>query len=524
MRQHARFALVVTAALCAGAATLAAQNQQAPDDHWPQFLGPGGTGVGDDHASLPSEFGLSKALLWKTDIPGGVGSPCVWGDRVFVTAFDKATDTLEVIAVDRTDGRIAWRRTVAAEGLEEVHAVSSPATSTPATDGTRVYVYFGSYGLLAYNWDGTLAWQHPMGVSKSPFGSGTSPVLFGDLVLITRDYPPEPYMLAVSRTDGRLAWKTELVKRERGGPNASHATPAIWGDQIVLHRPGEVSAYSPEDGRRLWWVETASGGTSTPSPGEEALYVTAFAMLADPAGAVEIQSYSALIAEYDGNKDGKLSKDELPDKGLYLRRRAGMPDSVPGAHFTMKQVFGFVDTEKDGFVDEADYDRLIATLQEMSAPASSMGLLAIRPGAEGDPSGATVKWTYERNVPEVPAPLSHRGRVYMIISGGIVSCVDAESGEAVYRGRVGARGAYYASPVAAGGKIFVASAEGVVTVLGSGDTLEVLANNDLGDPIYGTPAPVGSVLYVRSAGHLWAFGARSPGSQIDSARTTVKGQ
>ena len=85
----------------------------------------------------------------------------------------------------------------------------------------------------------------------------------------------------------------------------------------------------------------------------------------------------------------------------------------------------------------------------------------------------------------------------------------------MYRGRVGARGAYYASPVAAGGKIFVASAEGVVTVLGSGDTLEVLANNELGDPIYGTPAPVGSALYVRSAQHLWAFGDHGPVPRVD---------
>ena len=188
-----------------------------------------------------------------------------------------------------------------------------------------------------------------------------------------------------------------------------------------------------------------------------------------------------------------------------------MPDGIPGAHFTMKRAFalGLAEYDEDGFVDEAGYDQLVTTLKELGTPASSIGLLAIHPGANGGPTDAAVKWTYERNVPEVPAPVSYRGRVYMIISGGIVSCVDAESGEAVYRGRVNARGAYYASPVAAGGKIFVASAEGVVTVLGTGDSLDVLANNDLGDPIYGTPAPVGSALYVRSVNHLWAFGTAS---------------
>ncbi len=91
-------------------------------------------------------------------------------------------------------------------------------------------------------------------------------------------------------------------------------------------------------------------------------------------------------------------------------------------------------------------------------------------------------------------------------SGGIVTCLEAKTGKVLYRGRVNAPGPYYASPVAAGDKVYVASTEGVVSVLDGGDELKVLANNDLGDPVYGTPAPVGSTLYVRSARALWAFG------------------
>jgi outer membrane protein assembly factor BamB len=516
MRRHARFALVVTAALCAAAGTLGAQDHRAANGQWPQFLGPGGAGVGDDDASLPTEFGPSKALLWKTEIPAGVGSPCVWGDRVFVTAFDEETQKLEVIAVDRKNGEIAWRRTVASEGIEEVHAMSSPATSTPATDGHRVYVYFGSYGLLAYEWDGTLAWEHPMGVAKMPFGSGTSPVLIGDLVLMTRDYPPEPYMIALNRGDGTLVWKATLAPRTSPGPKGSHATPVIWRGQIVLHRSGEVSAYDPADGTLAWRVDTLSPGTSTPSPSSEALYVTAFPMLADPANAGDVPPFPVVLSRYDTNGDGKLSEDELPDDELFLFRRAGVPDGVPGAHLTVKRLFGMIDSDKDGAIDEANLDEFNKMLDENFGPAavSSTGLIAIHAGSEGDRPAAAVKWTYERNVPEVSSPMSYGGRVYMIKSGGIVSCVDAASGEALYRGRVGAPGTYYASPVMAGGRIFVASGEGVVSVLGTGDTLEVLANNDLGDPIYSTPAPVGSALYVRSDGHLWAFGTRSAGSQV----------
>ena len=134
----------------------------------------------------------------------------------------------------------------------------------------------------------------------------------------------------------------------------------------------------------------------------------------------------------------------------------------------------------------------------------------VRPVAfsRGALPATALQWSEPRSVPEVTAPLEYRGRVYMVTAGGVVTCVESKTGKVIYRGRVNAPGAYFASPVAAGGKVFVASAEGVVTVLGGGEMLEILANNDLGEPVYGTPAPVGSAIYVRSSRHLWAFGGK----------------
>lgn len=477
------------------------------DDKWPQFRGPDGRGVGSDKASLPSEFGASKALLWKTELPLGHGSPCIWGDRIFVTAFDDRTKKLEVIAVKRKDGKIAWRQTIPATELEKVHEVSSPATSTPVTDGKTVYVYSGSYGILAYDLNGKLLWEHPMDVSKSPYGSGGSPVLAGDLLVVTRDYPPDPYMIAVQKKDGKLAWKVDLVKSTQGGPRTAHSTPVVLNDQIVLNRPGEVSGYSTAEGKRLWWFPTASFGTSTPAAGDQVLYVNAFSMIADPEGAVKIPPYSYALEKYDTDKDGKLSASETPANDLYFRKRAGVPESVPGAHFNIKLFFAGIDRNKDGFVEESEYNAVSQFGMRRAAPAAN-GLLSIRPAGEGALPETALQWSEPRSVPEVTTPLEYHGRVYMVTAGGIVTSVDAKTGKVIYRGRVNAPGAYFASPVAAGGKVFVASAEGVVTVLGGGDTLEVLANNDLGEPIFGTPAPVGSALYVRSARHLWAFGSK----------------
>jgi outer membrane protein assembly factor BamB len=481
--------------------------EAGPDERWPQFRGPEGRGLGSDKASLPSEFGATKALLWKTELPLGHGSPCIWGDRIFVTAFDDRAKKLEIIAVNRKDGKIAWRQTIQAKELENVHEVSSPATSTPVTDGENVYVYSGSHGVLAYDWNGKIAWDYPMDVSKSPYGSGGSPVLAGDLVVITRDYPPDPYMLALQKKDGKVVWKADLVKSTQGGPKTAHSTPVILNKQIVLNRPGEVSGYSAVDGKRLWWFPTASFGTSTPLAGDGILYVNAFSMAADPEGTVKIPPYSYALEKYDADKDGKLSEAEAPANDLFFRKRAGVPDNVPGAHFNIKLFFRGIDRNKDGFVDETEYTSVSQFGMRGAAPVAT-GLLSIRPTGEGALSETALQWAEPRSVPEVTTPLEYRGRVYMVTAGGIVTSVDAKTGKVLYRGRINAPGAYFASPVAAGGKVFVASAEGVVSVLGGGDMLEVLANNDLGEPIYGTPAPVGSALYIRSARHLWAFGGK----------------
>jgi outer membrane protein assembly factor BamB len=123
---------------------------------WPQFRGPDCSGIGCADLKLPTVFGPTKNLLWKTALPSGHSSPCIWDNRIFLTSFDKATQKLETICLDRRRGKILWRRTAPAKQIEHVHEVGSPAPSTPATDGAQVYVYFGSYGLLCYTVDGHL--------------------------------------------------------------------------------------------------------------------------------------------------------------------------------------------------------------------------------------------------------------------------------------------------------------------------------------------------------------------------------
>ena len=105
------------------------------------------------------------------------------------------------------------------------------------------------------------------------------------------------------------------------------------------------------------------------------------------------------------------------------------------------------------------------------------------------------------------SPLFYRGRVYAAQDGGRLTCYNAKTGEKFFeQERLGADGDYYASPIAANGHIYLSSGKGRVTVIEAGETLLVKARNELGEPIYATPAIAEDKLYVRSQGHLWAFG------------------
>jgi outer membrane protein assembly factor BamB len=136
--------------------------------------------------------------------------------------------------------------------------------------------------------------------------------------------------------------------------------------------------------------------------------------------------------------------------------------------------------------------------------------VAVDAGHEGELTEENgIAWTFgnTKALPYVPTPLLVNGRLHLIKSGGIVTCLDADSGEALYGPkRSGVSGEFYASPIAWGSHILLSSHRGTVLVLEDGETLNVLAENDFGEAIYATPAIVDDILYLRSAEHLWAIG------------------
>jgi outer membrane protein assembly factor BamB len=473
---------------------------------WPQFRGPNASGHAAEGQNPPVEFGPEQNLLWKTPLPSGHSSPCIWGNHIFLTGYNKEKKKLEVFCIERSSGNIRWTRIVHTEQIEKVHSINSPATATPATDGERIYLYFGSYGLLCYDFEGSVQWTVPLPIPKTRlnFGTGTSPIISGELVILNSDEQNDPHLLAVDRHSGKTVWKQPqppAASALSAFGATSYSTPVVWGHQLVIHRTGEIVAYAAEDGARVWSVGAVTNGTSTPVIGNNVLYIGTWSNLGEPELRIKLPDFQMLVEQYDKNGDMQISKMEFPgDLAVSRRPETG---KVFGGEVTLKPFFNMFDQNKNGSIDEIEWKGVFALL---SALSQEHGLVAIKPGGKDDITRTHILWQEKRNVPEVPAPLYYKGRVYMIKNGGIVSCMNANSGKLLYRERLGASGPYYSSPICADGRIYIASNKGVFTAFAAGDTLRVFGRNDLKERIFATPAIVDNKIYVRTAKHLYAFG------------------
>ena len=505
MRHH-RFAVVIAVSLAA-AATQAPGQESNGVMRWPQFRGPSGLGVAPEGMKLPVQFGPTEKVLWKTPLPPGHSSPCVWEDRIYVTGFDKPANKLETLCVDRASGKILWRRAAPAEKIEKVHQVNTPASSTPATDGARVYVYFGSYGLLCYDRDGEETWKRPLPVVEMFWGQATSPVVAGELVLLNASSKGTMALLAVQRRSGETVWQKE---RPRGGSPfpGVWSTPVVYrgpqGDEVLVAGGDRLVSYNLADGAERWWVRGLPAVSySSPTVGGERAFVVLTNPVGDPENLVKLPTFDELLKKYDKNKDGKLSREEIPADFDLVDR--GRPDRV-GNFGKLRDMVAYYDRNKDGALDRDEWQAMIAQTGKMIERMVKIALVAVRLGGQGEVSHSHVGWQLTRGLPEVPSPLYYRGRLYLVTERAFVACHDAASGKQLYRERLGARGTCYASPVAGDGKVYVGTDAGLLVVLAAGDRFQVLARNDLQEPILATPALVDGKIYVRTAGHLYAYG------------------
>jgi outer membrane protein assembly factor BamB len=307
----------------------------APGDRWPAWRGADGQGIADG-ARIPLEWSATENVLWKTALPGrGLSSPVVWGDRLFLTTALEGEvvpgakaiphvlegqpfvhpdamgadrhHTFKVLSLDARDGSLLWERT-AWEGVpvDSRHKKASFASPTTVTDGERVYAYFGTEGLYAYDYAGELLWSFEPGViGTMGVGIETSPILYGDLVILLCDEEEakRSFIVGLDRKTGKEVWRTKRPVE------VTFATPVVVStgkrDELVTSGFELIIAYDPATGRELWRMRgLESNAVTTPLVGDEVVvfssgYPSKISVAVKPGGEGDITDTPHVLWRYE---------------------------------------------------------------------------------------------------------------------------------------------------------------------------------------------------------------------------------
>ena len=265
-------------------------------ENWPHWRGPSATGVSPEKG-LPDRWSDTENIAWRAPVRGlGISSPIVWGDSVFVTSqigrsarragnhptlvqggspaasgeralgggsgADSGKITFLVTALSRIDGRRLWEYEFPAEGhLAEVHDKHNLASSSPLTDGRRVYAWFGTGQMIALDMMGTLVWSRHLGREYAPFdidwGHSSSPALFNDTLILPCYHQPTAYLIALDAASGKTRWRVE-----RGKDINSYSTPLVVqsssGPELIVNSSDGVSGHNPSTGQLLWHFQESN--------------------------------------------------------------------------------------------------------------------------------------------------------------------------------------------------------------------------------------------------------------------------
>ncbi len=422
--------------------------------HWPSFRGPNASGVSDGHPT-PAKWNATsgESVLWKTPIPGvAVSSPVVWGDRVFVSTAVSSDPHATIrtglygdVEPSSDLSRHSWRLVALDKRTGKVLWERVAHEGVPRTK------------------------RHPKSsqASPTPVTDGRHVVVsFGSEGLYTYD------------VDGKLLWKRDLGVLNAGwfyDPDYEWgvgSSPIIWKTSVIvqcdIQKNSFIAAFDVATGQPLW---------RTPRE--------------------EIPSWST-PAIYEGNGRAELvtqaknfTRGYNPSTGQELWRLAGnseitIPTPIIGANL------------------------IIVT----NGYRGVQPIYAIKPGAKGDitlkgeqTQSEFIAWSTKRGGPYIPTPLIYRDQLYVCSNNGVLSAYDVRTGQRLYQERLGGTGgSFSASPVAADGKIYLASEDGDVFVVKAGPTYELLATNSMGEALMATPAISEGLIIIRGLKDVFAIG------------------
>jgi outer membrane protein assembly factor BamB len=450
---------------------------------WSQFRGPNGSGIAAS-GGFPTQFGPERNVVWRTALPPGHSSPVLTADRVFVTGFEEKE--LLVLALDRATGAVVWRRVLPRPRADRLRKPNNPASPSPVTDGRNVYAFFQDFGLISYDPAGKERWRLPLGPFNAFYGMGASPILVDGKLVLACDQDTGSFLLAVDAASGRVRWRTERPAVISGYSTPVVVRPASGPAQILVPESFQLSAYSADDGARIWWVRgLACEMKSIPSLDSDTLYINGWGFPENqPGKQIQVASFREALGTMDADRDGAISKAEASEANR------------------LKSYYEAFDLDRNGKLDELEWNAYRAMM------SAENGLLAIRLGGRGDMTATSIRWKYQRPVPQVPSTLLYQGVLYMVNDSGILLSFDPATGDVLRQARLpGAIDKYFASPVAADGKVVLVSQGGTVSVVKAAGQWEVLSVNDLDDECYATPAIAGGRIYLRTRSALYCFGS-----------------
>lgn len=244
----------------------------ASAENWPGWRGPNRDGHSDE-TGLPMRWSDAD-IVWKAPLEGwGQSSPVVWNDRIFLTTALDGGRQRVVICLDRGDGSLLWEQTAWTGEPEETHKLNGWASATCATDGERVYAFFGAGGgLFCYSADGELLWEQELGPLVSEWGTAACPVLVDDLVIQNCDADADAYLVAFNKQSGDEVWRTP--RENYRGWSTPVLIHAAGRDELVVNGHTGVRAYNPATGEEYWYCAGFNGrGTPTVTPAGDLLYV-----------------------------------------------------------------------------------------------------------------------------------------------------------------------------------------------------------------------------------------------------------
>jgi outer membrane protein assembly factor BamB len=386
-------------------------------ENWPCWRGPRLDGTSLD-ARPPVHWSATSNIVWKTQLPGlGHASPIVWEDSVFTITSEPDKEARVLLCLDRLTGRMRWAGTVVTSPLEKKHSLNSYASSTPATDGQRVYVAFldrAEMVVAAYDFAGHRQWLVRPGTFSSMHGFCSSPVLYKDKVIVNGDHDGDSYIVALDRTTGRTLWKIPRENKTR-----SYCVPLLRDlagrAQMVLSGDKCIASYDPNNGSRHWLI--------------------------------------------DGPTDQFVASPVYNAKAGLLFVTGGFPDHH---------------------------------------------ILAIKPDGSGNLTQSDkIVWRTNKGVAYVPSPIAEGDYFLVVSDSGVAHCFEAATGRIAWQERLGE---HHASLVSADGLVYFLNDNGVMNVVKPGPAFVRIAQNDIAEKTFASPAISHGQIFLRGEKHLFCIG------------------